>query len=800
MPQLIIDRDPFLSLNDTRPWREQGRWPADWIRCPGAAAPLVMAFRLAFTVETAGEARIHVTADERYELFLDGERIGRGPERGDPDNWFYQTHRLALAAGEHRLSARVWALGELAAEYQMSVQPGFLLAAEGAWGAKLSTGHAGWQARRLEGYEFISPNPCLWRDHRVRVDGQRYPWGAELGLGEGWQPAESMEPAVGRVIDWGFYRKHRLQPGTLPAQLARPRAAGVVRFAAPVADWETLPLAVRAAEHDAALGQAWQALAGGTGEVVVPAGTCQRVIFDLQDYACVYPELALAGAGGRVRMAWAESLRHEPNPWNPAKGHRDEIEGKYFAGLADEFITGSGRQVYAPLWWQAGRYFEVVAAAGAESLTLSALRLTETRYPLELESEFKSSDKRLSEIQPLLVRGLQVDAHDVYFDTPYYEEHMYAGDTRLECLVTYVMNRDDRLPRKALRMFDASRRPDGLTQSRYPCRVTQIIPAWSLWWIGMLHEYAFWRGDVEYARSFLPGMRATLQAFTARIGADGLLYAPEGWNNFDWVTEWDGQGGIPPDGINGPSGPLNWQLVYVLALAAELEDALGAREQALYDRRLARKLAQAALAAFWSTRRGMLADDRAHTAFSEHSQALALLCDYHLGGLLTPEQGVFIAASLMQDPSLARASYHFMHYLFESYRLLGEGGAIIERMGWWHERMVKQGLKTPLERLEPSRSDCHAWSSHPLYHYFATMLGIRPGAVGFQSVTISPLLGSLEWAEGSLVHPGGGVISASVRRKAGRLRGTITLPPGLNGVLQVNGEKLALQPGENKFK
>jgi hypothetical protein len=240
--------------------------------------------------------------------------------------------------------------------------------------------------------------------------------------------------------------------------------------------------------------------------------------------------------------------------------------------------------------------------------------------------------------------------------------------------------------------------------------------------------------------------------------------------------------------------------VYVLALAAELEEALGAREQALYNRRLARKVAGAALAAFWSARHGMLADDRAHTAFSEHSQALALLSDFHLGGLLPQEQGVFIATSLLHDPSLARASYHFMHYLFEAYRVLGEGEAIVERMGWWHERMVKRGLKTPLERLEPSRSDCHAWSSHPLYHYFATLLGIRPAGPGFNSVIISPLLGPLEWAEGSLVHPGGGEIVVSVRRKGGRLRGTVQLPPGLPGSLHVNGEKIALQPGENKFK
>jgi hypothetical protein len=805
MTQLLISHDPFLSANDTRPWREQGHWPADWIRCAGASAPLVMAFRLVFSTAEAGEARLHVTADERYELFLDGERIGRGPERGDPYNWFYQTHAVQLAAGEHRLSARVWALGELAAEYQMSVQPGFLLAAEGAWGPLLSTGRAPWQARILDGYDFLPPAPCHWRDHRVRIDGQRYPWGAELGLGEqGWQPAERIGPGVGRVIDWSFYRQHRLQPGTLPAQLARPRLAGQVRFAAPAVAWDCLPIAVRAADHDARLGQDWQALVSapdGSGEILVPAGSRQRVIFDLQDYACVYPEIELSGgAGGRVRLGWAESLRHQPDPYSADKGHRDEIEGKYFAGLADEYVPDGGqRRVFAPLWWQAGRYAELVIESGPQALTVHAVRLVETRYPLEFEGAFSSSDPRLAEVLPLLVRGLQVDAHDAYFDTPYYEEHMYAGDTRLECLTTYVMTRDDRLPRKAIRLFDASRLPSGFTQSRYPCRVTQVIPAWSLWWVGMLHEYAFWRSDPAFVRGFLPGMRATLQAFTAHLGTDGLLGAPEGWNNLDWVSEWDAQAGIPPGGLHGVSGPLNWQLVYTLALAAEVEELLGAREQALYNRRLARKLAGQALAAFWDPRRGLLADDLARTAFSEHSQALALLSDYHLGGLIPADQGSFIALGLLHDDNLARASYHFMHYLFETYRILGAGDAIVARMGWWHTRMVQRGLKTPLERLEPSRSDCHAWSSHPLYHYFATLLGIRPGMPGFASVAITPLLGPLQSAEGRLVHPGGGEISASLRREGQRLTGQISMPEGLPGTLNVNSERIALTAGLNQF-
>ncbi|MGK4456111.1 hypothetical protein, partial [Klebsiella pneumoniae] len=69
---------------------------------------------------------------------------------------------------------------------------------------------------------------------------------------------------------------------------------------------------------------------------------------------------------------------------------------------------------------------------------------------------FRSDDDRIANLMPLMDRVLQMCAHETYFDCPFYEQLMYIGDTRLETLATYVSTDDDRLPRKALRMFAAS--------------------------------------------------------------------------------------------------------------------------------------------------------------------------------------------------------------------------------------------------------------------------------------------------------------------------------------------------------
>lgn len=107
-------------------------------------------------------------------------------------------------------------------------------------------------------------------------------------------------------------------------------------------------------------------------------------------------------------------------------------------------------------------------------------------------------------------------------------------------------------------------------------------------------------------------------------------------------------------------------------------------------------------------------------------------------------------------------------------------------------------MTTQLEMPEPSRSDCHAWGAHPLYHYFATILGIRPAGFGFQTVAITPQLGPLASAEGSLVHPRG-TISMEVHRQDDQLHGEITLLADLTGMLHLPGRTMPLDAGSSIF-
>src|SRR5688500_812931 len=93
---------PFAQTRSHHAWEGSGPWPAKWIRPgPASSQPSVVAYRLCTTVSAETSLQIVVSADERYELYVDGQRVGRGPERGDALHWAYEVYQLQLSAGEH---------------------------------------------------------------------------------------------------------------------------------------------------------------------------------------------------------------------------------------------------------------------------------------------------------------------------------------------------------------------------------------------------------------------------------------------------------------------------------------------------------------------------------------------------------------------------------------------------------------------------------------------------------------------------------------------------------------------------
>jgi hypothetical protein len=131
-------------------------WTARWISAAHAPAGdyTVCRFRRAFDLTIRPERFVvHVSGDNRYQLFVNGHRVVWGPARGDLFHWRYETVDLAphLVAGRNVLAAVVWNFGELAPDAQITLQTGFVLQGDGEPERVADTG-PNWRAIRDESY------------------------------------------------------------------------------------------------------------------------------------------------------------------------------------------------------------------------------------------------------------------------------------------------------------------------------------------------------------------------------------------------------------------------------------------------------------------------------------------------------------------------------------------------------------------------------------------------------------------------------------------------------------------------
>ncbi len=758
---------------------------AAWLWHPQVAVdePVSLLFENAFTA-LAGQnmLRLQVTADQHYELFLDGARISSGPDMGNVDHWFFSEYEVPLAPGAHCLQARVWWLEGLAPESAMTYRGGFVLHASGAYGEAVTTGRGPWRVCRLAGCNVGAggmPNTYHVIGGRQVIDGSA---GEQSG---DWQVPAVVRAGINGGNEYGCCTTGwRLYPSWLPDQLERSCTPGRAR--AYTENRQGNEYRYSPEDQTGPQLSEWNRfLSGAASSLVIPAGSHITVLWDLEDYYSGFTEGEFSGgAGARVEWEWAESLYEQPLGAGGHKGDRGQIAGKYFHGFGHYYLaSGSPVQHFRPYWWGAGRYCRLQITTGSEPLTVRSLRICEYRYPLRDEGAFcagGAAGEGFDGIRKISVRALQMCAHTTYMDCPYYEQMMYVGDTRIEVLTTYMLTRDAALPRRAVELFDYSRSHWGVACERYPARCWQNSLTFAMIWTWMVHDYCFWRGDLNWVRERLAGVRANLDVIGQYADADGLLRDLPGWSFMDWVPAWTV--GRAPGTIGGVSALINLMHLLSLRKTAELEDLAGEPLRAQVWRAKADALAPVILAKFWDEPRGLIADELTHASFSEHGQCLAILA-----GLFSPQQQGRVVENMLGSTDLHRTTIYFRYYYFDALCKAGRADVVLQGFEEWKE-LQKKGMMTTIEAPEPSRSDCHAWGTHPLFFMVAGLLGLRPVAPGMRRLRIAPQPAGLPAFSGKVPHPEG-FVEFDLSFADGRCSGSIALPENTQGTFIWGGKQ-----------
>ena len=729
--------------------------------------------------------------------------MSAGPQRSDVAHWRYETVDLAtrLRVGKNVLAAVVWNWGATRPVAQHSYRTGFLVQGDAEREATLVNTGAGWKLLVDSAYAPILITNATVRSYYAAgpgevVDGRRYPWSWEqssyddsrwLTLAAQSSRAEASAPLAAFDVPSGA------------AVVGRPRLRGSIGpttgetfgwqlMARSIPPMDETPQRLTSVRRTTAVAADGALLRGGA-EIVVPAHSKATLLLDQSHTTNAYPVLEVSeGAGSAVTLTYAEALVDARG----AKGNRNDVEGRSIFGVHDVFKPDGGQhRVFQPLYWRSFRYVQLDVETTDAALTLHDFHGIFTGYPLRERAAFASDQPWLGDVWRLDWNGARIGAFETYMDTPYYEQLQYVGDTRIQSLISLYMSGDDRLVRQAIEAFDESRIPDGLTMSRYPSALPQVIPPFSLIYVAMVDDYHMLRDDEPFVRQRLAGIRGVLDWYATYIDSTGMLGPMPYWNYVDWAREF--HDGVPAGALDGHSATITLLYAYALQRAADLETDVGVPAMAAAYRARASKATAATRAHAWDEARRLFRDAPGVASYSQQTNVLAILS----GAVPTSEQRALME-HVLADISLTQATYYFKFYLFEALRQAGLGDHVIEQLEPWRG-MLRLGLTSTPENPEPTRSDSHAWAAHPNYTLLATVLGVRPASAGFRTIRIAPALGPLQRAEGRVPHPAGDIEVRLTREGRSAIEAVVTLPRGLTGEFVWADHRLPLHEGRQEL-
>ncbi|KAH8691381.1 Six-hairpin glycosidase-like protein [Talaromyces proteolyticus] len=687
-------------------------WTPNWVDSSDInTAGRVVKFTRKFSLPSRlTKALLHFSADTRYKLYVNGARVAVGPSRSSPLIWYYDTLDIApyLNTGDNEvviLVIRYFASSRGAMPFERTAIPGLTVVG------------------------------------RVHAETTVI----DLSSSEGWeaQVENSISFPMGLVDDVFLHISERITPSS-PSPSVKPitHATSVIRLCEgdmPVDSWNT-----------------WLS---GSKPLSLSGNSSYNVELKAEVHSTAFVRWAIQASKQtriRLKITYSEGYELEPRsyPFFRTKADRlDETVGHLIGPYDDVILDLPAKQtvIYEPFWFRTFRIMRLEITVGSEPVELLSFDVTQINYPLAVKATWNEpEDANGKQIWDVSIRTMRNCMFDGYSDCPFYEQLQYSGDSRSVGLFHYLLSGDDRLMRQAITNFASSVTTEGLTQSRFPSHVPQIIAGFSLYWILQICDHHLFFGDTRFSRSFLPRIDGVLDFFDAHVNDQGLISGlPEDvWQYVDWVTTWGATDDHPDKGVPTSGRKSNCHTyfsmlyAYVLKQAARLVREVGRPGHASeYEDRAASLLSAIRNhcydGQFFTDSTADIADD---LAYSQHCQVFAILSG--AAEILNIEGKSRLLTESFSNPRFSKCSYMMQFYALRAFALAGDEVYEDYWQRVWNpwRKMLENNLSTWEEDDVRQRSDCHAWGSVPIYEYCTELAGIHPIAPGSTKVLFKPRL------------------------------------------------------------
>ena len=731
-------------------------------------------FRKLFTLKSVPKkAPLYITADQSYQLWINGTFVCRGPARGFQSHWPYDEVDVAkfLRKGKNIIAVRGHNPNFSNFQYLNQGNSGVLLAAQ--FGTEKIVTDGSWKALRDMGVSQDTVPVSLQLFSQEQVDARVSPQGwTEIDFDDAkWQgpsvagrwncmPWNTLEPRGTPMLEEKKVYPHKLlgsNVGDCAPDFRKTRCVVLTRSAE-----DLTHTAVKGTE---------------SGRVIeVPPTGENRFRSYLIDFGhTVVGSLTLKVTGCKggeiidtlhVETIDAAKLQPDLVPWAWCRmrfGYRlvcRKNETQY--------------DFHHPFGF---RYMVVTVRDTSAKLKIEST-LNWIGYPLHRNGGFHSSDAMLEKIWETCEWTQQCCSLDAYVDTPWREQAQWWGDARVQGWNTFHLNGDARLFRRGIHCIASQTTPTGLTYGHAPTMAhTCILPDFTLIWMITLWDYYWQTGSIEPLSAHEKTIDGALAYFREMTDPKlGLVkYDNRYWLFLDWTD-------IFKDGY--PT-VLNVWLVVALEKLSELYRVAG-------NAKKAKSLAAWAQSVRTSlkkliNKKGLLRDgytyDRKPVETTcVHSQTLALMANLNPGNVKTMLEKSLLPFIRETETPKAYPSAYWITYVFTELIHQGYAADVITFIRKHWEPMTEHG--TTFENFKPARGNesfSHAWSAHPLFHLMNTIGGITQSGPAWKAIRFKPeFIGN---NGGATVPTASGPIISKWTRNGPVANVTLNLPPGVKATV-----------------
>ena len=716
-------------------------------------------FTKQFDAKIGDKMKASVSADTRYQLFLNDSLVCEGPCHGAESVKYYETEELTpyLADGENRITVKVMYVkeGSFTTAYRRS-RPALW------FDGTLTRGDSTITISSDESWECLRDDSVLFAQAGgIHTSMPPYEEWLSNGKKTPVPVRKWYEPNVANkgVSVWGIVDLYPLTPRPIPQMLEQEKRAMT--------------------------------------EVRRGAG---YVIYDTGEYTTAKVYLSLrAPKDSTIRVTYAECCTYDEPNLAIARGKRvrdavNDPESR-IDGACDIIHANGEEQTFSPFWYRAFRYIKLEYPESAE-VRIDAPLFAPYFYPMDEAGSFTCSDENLNRMWHVSRNTLLCCTHEMYVDCPYYEQAQYEMDSTLEMLYTFRLSSDTLMPKKSVTDLAGSQNANGMLGANYPSSRVQIIPDFTLFWIMMARDYLRYTGDKKSARGFIGTADKALEAFEGLMTEEGLIGPTPYWAFVDWVPAW--VRGVPKGGDTSPLTVTCLMYAAALRSASELCEAVGKSARAKEYLTRAEEMIARVNELCYDREAGLYRDTPDSRCFSQHTTVWAVLS----GAVTGEEAGALVDRTFTSDLRVEKCTFSMNHYFFRALEKAGRYCYAPKLFEGW-QKMLDLHCTTWCENPDSPRSECHAWSSAPAYEFSAMVLGVYPTDDGYDSVRIRPHIGDLglSYAKGT-VPTRYGVIGVDWQIKDGSFTLHVTLPESADMSATVclpDGTQIKMTQKEDSF-